>query len=132
MLIQSSAMLKICSTHSCESFSDKTDGSDAQVEALARTATAEALELLKNTATRVLQFAINIKQLAEEDLDSLSIFAPHSIYLCSVTLAWLASERNDESALAGLSDCKAALDMMSHRWRVAGIVLYLGVCWSMS
>lgn len=121
-LREHSAMLKISGHHSCDSFLRQTNGEDAQAESLARSATLEAINLLKHTIARVIDFASYVEQSSQSDLNSISIFVPHCIYLCAVSLCWMATETNDQTCLTGLSSCKKALELINQRWHIAGIV----------
>ncbi|EPS27395.1 hypothetical protein PDE_02338 [Penicillium oxalicum 114-2] len=120
-----SALTKIASHHSCDSFSEHPAGWSPESASLIRGTTQHALQTLQDTTARLIEFASALEKTASISMESISPLVLHCLYYCAITSAWLGSESANELYIKGLLSCKRILEAMDNRWKLAGAYLKL-------
>lgn len=80
---------------------------------------------MKDTNSRVVEFALFLEELAKTRMDNISPFVLPCLYQCATSLAWLAGDTTEESYAMGLSVCKRTLRLLASRWKLGDIYLKL-------
>ncbi|KAH8817154.1 fungal-specific transcription factor domain protein [Xylogone sp. PMI_703] len=119
-----SALMKLCSHHSCDSFSGDGKHTDPELTSLIQLCTQQALQVTRDTCLHILQLAPLLQQeISNSGTQSISPLVINCIYQTIVSLTVMGEEVGDGDCIMRIGECKRLLQTIDTRWKAAGTYL---------